>query len=62
MYQPIYMTLTSEDVSAMCEQCTGVYGFDMQVHKINVRSVGLREGIMYALVALAYNVRGTSGN
>lgn len=49
--QTIYMTLTAPDVSAMCEACTNSRGFMPRLSEMNLKAVGIREGVMYALVA-----------
>ncbi|CAJ1393955.1 unnamed protein product [Effrenium voratum] len=51
--QPIYMTLTTADVDALCSDCISPRGFMPRLAKMNIKGIGVREGVMYALVAAA---------
>ncbi|CAJ1410437.1 unnamed protein product [Effrenium voratum] len=51
--QSIYIILTMADVEALCADCTSPRGFMPQLAEMNIKAIGLREGVMYALVAAA---------
>ena len=51
--QHIYMELAMPDVAAMCAACVNERGFVPPLSAMNLAVIGLREGVMYVLVAIA---------
>ena len=50
---PIHMTLSASDVVAMCAACVDARGFVAPLVMMNIQAIGLREGTMFVLVAIA---------
>ena len=50
---PIHMTLSASDVAAMCAACSDARGFVPPLVTMNIQRIGLREGTMFVLVAIA---------